>query len=140
MWCRCEDLTGVYFLGNAPTYGSNVFGSVPNPTVYHLAGKTGWGGSFAGRPTALWTPVVPPVDPPVGPVNTLVVQVATTFQNPLWTSVVTNSVPRIAGQQFYRIEASVVEVAVDLKNPIWTPVATNSLPSGSSKFYRLVAQ
>ncbi|MCX6882468.1 MAG: hypothetical protein NTV12_08180, partial [Verrucomicrobia bacterium] len=62
------------------------------------------------------------------------------FQNPLWTSVVTNSVPRIAGQQFYRIEASVVEVAVDLKNPIWTPVATNSLPSGSSKFYRLVAQ
>ena len=49
-------LTSVYFMGNAPTVGPNVFSAIGNNvTVYYIAGKTGWGASFAGRPTALWS-------------------------------------------------------------------------------------
>ncbi len=53
-------VTGVYFKGNAPSIvGSNgdVFYGADNVTVYYRAGTTGWGSTFAGRPTALW--VVP---------------------------------------------------------------------------------
>jgi hypothetical protein len=51
-------LTGVYFLGNAPSLGGPaVFqGFQGYPTVYYLAGTTGWGPTFGGCPTALWFP------------------------------------------------------------------------------------
>ena len=78
--------------------------------------------------------------PPAERVNILVVQSATFFPNPVWTSVATNTVPSVGAEQFYRMRASIVEVTVNLKNPIWTPVATNNLPSEPQKFYRLVAQ
>ena len=128
----CSSLTSVRFLENAPTVGTEVFYDAPNVTVYYNEGKTGWGASFAGRPTALWAPVKP--------VNTLVLQVTPTFQNAVWTPILTNSVPKSGAQQFYRMRASVVEVTVDLKNPNWTPVATNNLPVVGSQFYRLVAR
>jgi len=55
----CHSLTGVYFQGNAPSIGSDVFYGDDNATVYYLSGTTGWGETFGGRPTALWTaPVV----------------------------------------------------------------------------------
>lgn len=48
-------VTGVYFKGNAPTTVSpEAFYGADNATVYYRAGTTGWGSSFAGRPTALW--------------------------------------------------------------------------------------
>ncbi len=50
----CSNLTSVYFQGNAPSLGSDVFGGDNNVTVYYLAGTTGWGTTFGGRPTALW--------------------------------------------------------------------------------------
>ena len=126
---ECNGLNSVYFLGNAPTNGYNAFFGTPNAIVYRFKGKTGWSSTFAGRPTSLWSPF-----------NILVVQVATTLQNPIWTSVATNSVPIDGARQFYQMRASVVEVAVDLKNSIWTPVATNSFPGGAQGFYRLVAE
>ena len=133
----CTGLTSVRFMGNAPTVGTGVFSAAPNVTVYYIAGKTGWGATFAGRPTAKWVPV----EPPVPTVNTLVVQVSPFIQNPSWTSVVTNRFPNTGLKQFYRMRASVVEVTVDLKNPIWSPVVTNSLPDTINKlFYRLVAR
>ena len=52
----CFSLTGVCFNGNAPSIGLIVFDSDNNATVYYLAGTTGWGPTFGGRPTALWTP------------------------------------------------------------------------------------
>lgn len=53
-----EAVTGVYFKGNAPTnVGTEAFRGANNATVYYRAGTTGWGSTFAGRPTALW--VVP---------------------------------------------------------------------------------
>ena len=131
----CSGLTSVYFMGNAPIVGVDVFSSASKVTVYNIAGKTGWDASFAGRPTELWAPVEPPAEP----VNTLVLQVTTDLTKPIWISVATNSVPKSGSQQFYRMRTSVVEVTVDLKNPAWIPVATNNLPSsGSQQFYRLI--
>jgi hypothetical protein len=56
----CSNLTGVYFQGNAPSLGSDVFSGDNHATVYYLSGATGWGTTFGGRPTAMWTPVNPP--------------------------------------------------------------------------------
>ena len=53
----CTSLTSVYFAGNAPGLGGvNVFLDADNATVYYLAGTTGWGTTFGGRPTVLWNP------------------------------------------------------------------------------------
>ncbi len=132
----CRGLTSVYFMGNAPTPRISVFNGAINATVYYIQGKTGWGSTFASRPTATWSPVAPPAER----VNILVVQSATFFPTPVWTSVATNTVRSVGVQQFYRMRASIVEVTVNLKNPIWTPVATNNLPIVGSQFYRLVAR
>jgi hypothetical protein len=48
------NLAKVYFQGNAPTIGQNAFNRDDEATVYYLPGKTGWGATFCGRPTALW--------------------------------------------------------------------------------------
>jgi formylglycine-generating enzyme required for sulfatase activity len=56
----CNRLTGVYFLGNAPTVVSNAFTGTYNATVYRLSSTAGWPvvpASWGGRPTALWGPV-----------------------------------------------------------------------------------
>ena len=56
----CTRVTAVYFQGNAPSIGLNVFGSDP-ATAYFLPGSTGWGSTFGGIPTALWvlpTPLI----------------------------------------------------------------------------------
>ena len=50
-----SSLTGVYFQGNAPSFGSDVFYGDNNATVYYLTCTTGWGTTFGSRPTALWT-------------------------------------------------------------------------------------
>ena len=79
--------------------------------------------------------------PTFGPPNRLVVQVASSFSNPIWTPVVTNTVLFSSVRRFYQMRASVLEVATDLKNPIWIPVATNNIGvTQPQKFYRLVAQ
>jgi hypothetical protein len=48
----CENLAGVYFRGDAPEVISDFQNS--DPTIYYLPGTTGWGPTFAGRPTAPW--------------------------------------------------------------------------------------
>ena len=54
---HCTNLTGVYFLGNAPGAGTDatVFTNVIHATGYYLAGAAGFGLTFDGLPTALWT-------------------------------------------------------------------------------------
>jgi hypothetical protein len=46
----CFGLTSVYFQGNAPTAGPSAFADT-YPTIYYYAGKTGWGSTYAERPT-----------------------------------------------------------------------------------------
>lgn len=51
----CMKLAGVYFQGNSPIAGSQVFDPCPC-TVYYLPGTTGWESTFARRPAVLWNP------------------------------------------------------------------------------------
>jgi BspA type Leucine rich repeat region (6 copies) len=106
----CSDLSGVFFLGNAPGSGndSSVFSSDTSVTVYYLPGTTGWGSMFDGVPAVLW--------------------------NPQGTSFT------IVGGQFgFNITGPtnatiVVEASTNLVHPIWIPVGTNFLTGGSSRF------
>jgi hypothetical protein len=54
-------LVGVYFQGNAPMPGRNMFGEdifhVDDLAIaYYLPGTTGWGTTYAGIPAVLWNP------------------------------------------------------------------------------------
>lgn len=54
---NCSRLAGVYFNGDAPSSGLDVFYGTTNVTVYYLLGTTGWPvvpAVWGGRPTALW--------------------------------------------------------------------------------------
>jgi hypothetical protein len=53
----CYPLTSVFFTGNAPTVGSSPFRVDNFATAYYLPETTGWGTTFGGCPTALWTQV-----------------------------------------------------------------------------------
>ncbi|MDD8044618.1 MAG: leucine-rich repeat domain-containing protein, partial [Verrucomicrobiota bacterium] len=49
----CSGLIDVFFKGNAPLADDSVF-IIAEPTIYYLEGTTGWGETFARRPTAVW--------------------------------------------------------------------------------------
>jgi len=49
----CSSLAGVSFEGAAPGLGSEVFSYSDKLTIYYSPGTSGWGPTFAGRPTAL---------------------------------------------------------------------------------------
>jgi hypothetical protein len=59
------DLVGVFFKGNAPSVGFAVLDDT-SATAYYLPGTTGWGATFAGRPTALWNPLMQSSGPGFG--------------------------------------------------------------------------
>ncbi len=46
----CTNLTGVHFLGNAPTPGTSIFYDATNAVIYYPPGTTGWGATFGGQP------------------------------------------------------------------------------------------
>lgn len=54
----CIHLAQAYFIGNAPTLGSSVFGSDSRLTIYYLPGTTEWSSTFGGRPAVLWNPLI----------------------------------------------------------------------------------
>ncbi len=54
---ECTNLTALHFEGDAPSLGGYVFQDDDRATVYYLPGTTGWGTTFGGLPTALWTQV-----------------------------------------------------------------------------------
>jgi hypothetical protein len=125
-------LTNVYFQGNAPSLGLMVFGGglvgLDNATAYYLPGTTGWGSTFGGIPTALWSLPYP---------------------------LILNSSLGVQSNQFgFTVSwatnlSVVVEAAIDLGNPAWSVVGTNTLNGGtlyftdpqwmkySSRFYRV---
>ncbi len=56
----CPALAGLYFYGNAPTLGSaGPFQNSTHPTIYYIAGTSGWGSTFDNLITATWTPPPP---------------------------------------------------------------------------------
>ncbi len=58
----CTELTSVYFMGNPPSTGIDVFYDTPS-TIYYIQGKTGWIATFADRPTAAFEPLAISVQP-----------------------------------------------------------------------------
>jgi hypothetical protein len=50
------DVVGIYFQGNAPTFGGMDFSSNTKAIVYYLPGTTGWTPFFDTAPTELWNP------------------------------------------------------------------------------------
>jgi hypothetical protein len=101
-----------------------------NATAYYLPGTTGWGPTFGGLPTALWTPQVQTSDASFG----------------VRTNQFGFTVNSAGGMVI------VVEACTNLANPTWYPLATNTLTSGSfyfsdpqwanypTRFYRLTWQ
>jgi hypothetical protein len=56
-------LTSVYFMGNAPSVGANVFLADSSVTTYYLPSTTGWSLVFwgypsSGPPAVLWNPLI----------------------------------------------------------------------------------
>ena len=126
-----NSLTGVCFQGNAPSLGVSCCDDSPfsggNPTIYYLPGTTGWGPTFAGRPTILWNPH-------------LVIGHAT-------SGVRTNQFGcSVTGTSNLVV---VIETCTNLLNPAWSPFQTDTLASGpfyfsdpqwaryASRFYRV---
>jgi len=110
----CSSLTGVYFEGDAPDpgfYGDYMFQYSNNVTVYYLAGTTGWGATYGGRPTALWNS----------------------------TNSITLADPGITANQFgFSISGAdgqevVVEATTNLADSVWQPLQTNTI--GSAPLY-----
>ncbi len=54
----CPSLEEIYFLGDAPTLGYDVFLHSP-VTVHYQPHSTGWGATFGDRPAVPWLPQVP---------------------------------------------------------------------------------
>lgn len=111
----CSSLNRVSFEGNAPVLGgSNVF-TGDKATVYYLPGTTGWGTTFADRPTAPW--VLP---------NPVILTTSRNF------GIQTN---QFGFRISWATNASVViEATTSLSNPVWSPVGTNTLVNGWSDF------
>jgi len=107
----CSNLTSLHFDGSAPSAGGiNVFLG-DKATIYYLPGTVGWGSTFAGLPTAVWTlpyPLILTSNPNFG---------VQTNQFGFTVSWATNL-------------SVVVEGATNLANPIWSPVQTKTLMSG----------
>ena len=91
----CRSLTSVFFEGNAPDATLGTFGFNNQLIVYYRYGTTGWGPTFAGRPTSM-SPFAPVVE---NPLDLGVVMGGTTV----------NLTAQIAGWPVPRIEFLVAE-------------------------------
>jgi hypothetical protein len=114
----CTSLTAVYFLGNAPLVDDYVFEGTENVVVYYVPGATGWGPTFGGRPTMLWSSGPPVVNPNPNP-------------NP---GVLSNGFGfTITGPSGRLV---IVEACTNLtiNNPFWFLVGTNTITDGSVYF------
>lgn len=107
---NCTNLTGIYFNGNAPAFGYNVFDGDNNATVYYLPGATGWNLWVSPPAAILWNPQVQTKDAIFG--------------------VKTNRFGfNLTGSSNLVI---VVEASTDLTH--WLPVQTNTLTTGTAYF------
>jgi hypothetical protein len=58
----CTNLTGIYFLGNAPSPDVTVFAGDNRATIYYPPGATGWSSPFDGLLAEVQNPVAPAGD------------------------------------------------------------------------------
>jgi hypothetical protein len=113
----CPNLTSVRFKGNPPVFPgpAHVFYWTDHAIIYFLPGTTGWGATFAERPTAHWFLPFPTI-----------LTDAATFG--------------LTSSQFgfvisWATNASIaVEACTDLSNPVWSSIYTNTLDEGAAYF------
>ena len=105
----CNNLSNVYFIGNAPQIDPSAFYGSP-VTIYRLPHTSGWD-TFTGPTPVLWDPQVRP-DATFG------------MRTNCFGFTITN-----AGSP-----TLVVDACTNLSNPIWMPISTNTLTGGSSYF------
>jgi hypothetical protein len=108
----CINLQAVFFMGDAPSVGIDPFLDSDQVTVYYIPGTSGWGETFAGRPTAIWNPLL----------SVLISD--TRISNNSFTFTVTGS----DGQDVS------IEACEDLSNPVWTSIGSITLTGGSADF------
>ena len=108
----CTRLSGIYFRGNSPGKGIDLFSGTQKVVAFHLPGTTGWGATFGGRPTALWMPRAESRDDSLG------VHANQFGFNITWAS----------GQ------VVMVEASTELVNPVWSPLQTITLTGDSVRF------
>jgi len=109
-FARLYNLTSIYFEGDAPDGGGDLYGSVA--VAYYLPGMNGWETYFQNLPTIPWLPAMQTSDANFG------VQTNQFGFNIKWAS----------GQTV------VVEASTNLSNPDWQPVQTNTLTTGTAYF------
>jgi hypothetical protein len=130
----CGGLSRLYFIGNAPSLGADVFLGADQASVYHMAGTTGWGATFGGRPTVLW------VVPPIAPAELLAPQI-----NVSGSTVSLSIRPSVAGRR-YQVQSSptLADGAWQEPGPVWVgdgnslDITTPRDPAVPRRFHRLV--
>jgi len=115
----CGNLRSVYFKGNAPNIGSDVFIDNLNPpaddtnvSIYYLPGTTGWSSPFASVPALMWNPLIQASGASFGISN-----------NQFGFN--------ITGTNNFTV---VVEACTNLANSAWIPLRTVTLTNGSFYF------
>jgi hypothetical protein len=106
----CKGLAGLYFKGNAPSFGMGGSRSLSG-VIYYLPGSSGWDGRFLGKTPILWDPQVQGGD-------------GFGMKENHFGFTITNVGSPVV----------VVEACTNLSSSVWTPVSTNTLTGGSSVF------
>jgi hypothetical protein len=103
----CTRLVSMYFRGNSPSLGAQVFQD-DNATVYYLPETTGWTSTIGGLPTTLWNPQMQTGDASFGVrQNRFGFNIAGTADIPL-----------------------VIEACTNLAARVWVPLQTCTLTNG----------
>jgi hypothetical protein len=104
-------LSGLYFLGNAPSLNSSLLLGLYEPMVYYLPGTAGWGTTFGRLPTAPWLLPAP-----------VILSTGSTFGLGTYGLVFVVS--------WATNLSVVVEASTNLSQPVWQPLQTNALING----------
>jgi len=125
----CSNLEGVFFAGNAPTFGSYVFDHAFFATVYYLPGTAGWEWVSLNldRPVVLWNPQMQPNDGSFGVrMNGFGFNIAGTLNIPLVIEASTNGA---AGSWVSLNSYLLVNGLIYFSDPQWT--------NYPNRFYRI---
>lgn len=111
---ECGRLGSVNFLGNAPSVINPTLFTGSKPTIYHVPGAAGWGETFNGRPTAIWS----------APYPVILAGASIKVQNERlgFTISWAKSLPVL------------VEASTTASDPVWVPVGTNTTTGGTFYF------
>ena len=107
---NCTNLVALYFHGDAPSAGTDVFLGATG-VAYHSPAASGWGETYAGIPACPWNASVL-ADGSLG------------LRDGLFGFTLSGATGMMV----------VVEAADDLVEPVWTPVSTQSLVNGVADF------